>query len=229
MARLARLHVPGLPQLLVQRGSDRQTIFVDDADRDVFLRWLRDAAREQGVAIHAYVLMPDHFHLLATPSGERSVGRMLQSIGRRYVAHFNRRVGRSGTLWAGRYRSTVIDPDSYLVMAMRYIESNPVRANLVADPAGYHWSSCAHHVGIRPDPIVTDHPQYWALANTPFERQAAYRQLLDEPLAPSELAAIRASTHKGWMLAEPKAIARYVAEASRRPSLGVRGRPRSKD
>lgn len=225
MARLARLHVPGLPQLLVQRGNNRQSIFHDDADRRLFLGWLRDAAREHGVAIHAYVLMPDHFHLLATPPVEGAMGRMLQSLGRRYVAHFNRKSGRAGTLWEGRYRATVVDPERYLLAAMRYVETNPVRAGLAVEPMSYPWSSCAHHVGVHPDPLVSDHPVYWALANTPFERQAAYRQLLDEPMSAHALTTVRAAVHKGWMLADDAVAAHHAALATRRPRAARRGRP----
>ncbi len=225
MARLARLYVPGMPQLVVQRGINRQVLFNDPADFQAFRLWLRDAAREHGVALHAYVLMPDHFHLLATPPDERATGRMLQSVGRRYVAYFNRRNVRTGTLWEGRYRSTVVDPARYLIAVMRYLELNPVRAGLAAEAAKYPWSSCAHHVGIAPDLLITDHAVYWALGNTPFERQAQYRQALDEPLVAPVLARIRAAGHKGWMLGDQDFIAAQAPNASRRPAIAARGRP----
>lgn len=226
MARLARLYVPGLPQLVVQRGNNRQTIFHDAADYRAFLGWLRDAVREQGIALHAYALLPDHFHLLATPPDERAIGRALQSVGRRYVAYFNQRYARSGTLWEGRYRSTVLDPERYLIAAMRYLELSPVRAGLSAEPARYLWSSCAHHVGITQDLMVTDHPLYWALANMPFDRQALYRQALEEGPAAGECERIREATHKGWMLGDADFAGRHAATASRRPVIATRGRPR---
>ncbi len=226
MARLARLYVPGLPQLVAQRGNGKQPIFIEDADRKAFLGWLRDAAREHGVAVHAYVLMPDHFHLLGTPTHERSISRMLQSVGRRYVAYFNQRVGRTGTLWEGRYRSTVLDPDRYLLPVMRHVELNPVRAALTTDPTHYPWSSCAHHVGINSEPWLTDHPAYWGLANTPFDRQAAYRHLLEEAPSPGEIEAIRAAARKGWILGDEAFAARIEGSVSRRPLAAARGRPR---
>ena len=226
MARLARLYVPGLPQLVVQSGNNRQTIFHDAADYRAFMGWLRDAVREQGVALHAYALLPEHFHLLATPADERAIGRALQSVGRRYVAYFNQRYARSGTLWEGRYRSTVLDPDRYLIAAMRYVELGPVQAGLCTDPARYPWSSCAHHVGISQDLIVTDHSVYWALANMPFDRQALYRQALEEGLAADEEERLRAATQKGWMLGDAEFVERHAGAASRRPSIATRGRPR---
>lgn len=226
MARLARLYVPGLPQLIGQRGNNGQSIFLDDADRSAFLTWLRDAAREHGVAVHAYVLMPDHFHLAATPAEAHSISRMLQSVGRRYVAYFNHRTGRAGTLWEGRYRSTVLDPERHLLAVMRYIELNPVRAGLVAEPARYVWSSCAHHVGMRAEPWLTDHSVYWALANTPFDRQAAYRQRLEEAPSAAELDLIRTTARKGWLLGDESFAARVDAAASRRSMPAPRGRPK---
>lgn len=225
MARLARLYVPGMPQLLVQRGNNKQRIYSDDGERLFFLECLRDAIREYGVVMHAYVLMPDHFHLVATPSNDTGMGRALQSLGRRYVGWFNQKHGRTGTLWEGRYRSTVIDPDRYLLGVHVYVECNPVRAAMVEDAAAYRWSSAAHHLGLRSDPLITDHAAYWALGNTPFERQASYKSLLERVAMADELERIRAAMNKGWLLTDGTRDPSWLMDANRRPTSKARGRP----
>jgi putative transposase len=218
------LTIPGFPHHVIQRGSDRRAIFIDDADRERYLATLREIAAPVGVAIHAYVLMPNHIHLLVTPPLDGDVGRVVQSLGRRYVRWFNGRHGRTGALFEGRYRSTVVDADRYLLACMRYIELNPVRAGLAHGPAEFRWSSHAHHVGRAVDPLVNDHPVYWALGNTPFERQAAYRHLFEHEPPDDELAAIRRATHGGWLLGTPEMAARLAS--NRRPLARRAGRPR---
>ncbi len=173
--------------------------------------------------VHAYVLMPDHVHLLITPTEEGIAGGLMQRLGRRYVRYFNDRHARSGTLWEGRYRSTVIEPARYLLACYRYIERNPVRAGLVSEAAHYTWSSCRHHLGLASDPLLTDHACYWALGNTPFERQAAYGAMLEAGEPPAELAAIRYAAHTGWMLGQAgqSAMREPIAALRRLP----KGRP----
>lgn len=224
MSRLPRLYVPGLPQLILQRGNNRTPIFVDDADYRSYRDMLRDAARETGVPVHAWVLMPDHVHLLATPLEQGAAGAMMQRLGRRYVRYFNDRHQRSGTLWEGRYRSTVIEPVAWLLPAYRYIEQNPVRAGMVTEGPQYVWSSCRHHIGLVTDSFVTDHAFYWALGNTPFERQAAYRALVEAAPGAGELAAIRYAAHRGWMLGEADLASTGTANRRIRPL--PKGRPR---
>lgn len=226
MARLARLIVPNYPHHLIQRGNDQQLIFRDEEDYGVFLNWLRDAARRFKVAVHAYVLMPNHLHLLATPSDDTGLARMMQWVGRYYVPYFNRKYQRTGTLWQGRYRTTVIEPEPYLLACARYIELNPVRAELVASPDHYPWSSCAHHIGIKADPLVTDHTLYWALGNTPFEREAAYKGALSQPLKKEEIEAIRDATNKGWLLGTEQFKQSIAKNTTRRLSPVKKGRPR---
>jgi putative transposase len=225
MARLARLYVPGLPQLLVQRGNNRQQVFCDDTDRAQFILCLRDATREHHVALHAYVMLPDHFHLVATPADEAGMSKALQALGRRYVRWFNQRHARTGTLWEGRYRSTVMDPDRYLLAATRYVERNPVRAGLCTDAAAYRWSSARHHLGLTTDPMITDHAAFWALGNTPFERQAAYKALLDVDAQDAELQSIRTAMNQGWLLASGDMASAWWPMANRRPVARKRGRP----
>jgi putative transposase len=224
MARLPRLTLPGFPHHLIQRGNDRRRIFVDDADRERYLALLREIATQAGLAVHAYVLMPNHVHLLVTPAAAGDVGRAVQSLGRRYVRWFNDRHARTGALFEGRYRSTVVDADRYLLACMRYIELNPVRAALVSDPAEFRWSSHRHHTGRAVDALITDHPVYWGLGNTPFERQAAYLQLFEQGSPEAELDAIRRSTHGGWLLGASETVA--PLQPGRRLQARRAGRPR---
>ena len=200
MARLPRLVVPNQPHHIIQRGNDGQSVFRDAADYLEFLTRLREAAKQFKVAIHAYVLMPDHLHLLATPVDQDGLSRMMQWLGRYYVPYFNRKYARSGTLWQGRYRATVVDAERYLMTCCRYIETNPVRGGLVATVGDYPWSSYPHHIGLKSDPIITDHPLYWALGNTPFEREAAYKTLIEQGLSADEVAVVSDATLKGWAL-----------------------------
>jgi len=227
MARLPRLVLPGLAHHLIQRGNNHQPIVLDDEDRRQFLALLREAALTYKVALHAYVLMDNHVHLLATPAEAQGLSRMMQSLGRRYVAWFNQRHGRSGTLWEGRFRAAPIESERYLLACMRYIELNPLRAGLLLDDAGaYAWSSCAHHLGRRSDPLVTEHSMFWTLGNTPFEREAAYRELLEQGLGEAEVRALTDSALKGWPLGSASFLQGLAAQVERPLAPRKRGRPR---
>ena len=225
MGRLPRLYVSGMPQLILQRGNNRAPVFSDETDYRQYCLYLREAARETGAALHAYVLMPDHAHILATLPDEAGTGKLMQRLGRRYVRWFNDRHFRTGTLWEGRYRSTVIEPDAWLIATMRYIELNPVRTGWAAAPEHYLWSSCRHHLGIESDPLISDHACYWSLGNTPFERQAAYRSVLEGGAPPDELDSIRYAAHRGWMLGEVSCAITELAPNRRTTPLS-KGRPR---
>lgn len=225
MARLPRLVVPHYLHHIVQIGNDRQPIFREEEDYASFLRWVREAARQFKVAIHAYVLMPDHLHILATPSDETGLGRMMQWIGRHYVPYYNAKYQRSGTLWQGRYKATILEPDPYFLLCSRYIEMNPVRAGVVSSPDDYPWSSYPHHVGVKPDPVITDHPVFWRLGNTPFDREASYRQLLGQDLPRQDIDQITDATLKGWPLGSDTFKLGLSKVTSRRVSPAKRGRP----
>jgi putative transposase len=229
MARLPRLVLPGQPHHIIQRGNNRQAIVVDDKDRQHFLAMLRECALTHQVAIHAYVLMDNHVHLLATPQQVEGLSRMMQSLGRRYVGWFNHRHGRSGTLWEGRFRAAVIEGERHLLACARYIELNPLRAGMLMDAASFAWSSCAHHLGRRRDPLVTEHPMYWALGNTPFEREAAYRELLEQGLSDEEVEALTASALKGWPLGSAGFLQGLATQVDRPMRPRSRGRPRKRD
>jgi len=226
MARLPRLTAPGLPHHLIQRGNNRQSIFVDEVDCVRYLEDLSAVATVHGLAIHAYVLMPNHVHLLATPAGRDTLPRLMQALGRRYVRRFNSRHRRTGTLWEGRYRSTVVETDRYLLACMRYIELNPVRAGLVDQPAAYRWSSHRHQLGQAVDPLITEHAVYWSLGNTPFERQLSYRRFFEQEPDEKEISTIRNATHRGWALGDGGFIEEIAIKLGRR-AVPIRvGRPR---
>ena len=226
MARLARLAIDGCVHHVLQRGLDRRAVFRDETDFARMRADLGELCREHAVALHAYVLMPDHFHLLATPRAAADLSRLMQALGRRYVRWFNRRYERAGTLWEGRFRSTVVEPAPHLVDCLRYVEAHPARAGLIEDAAAYPWSSLLHHLGRQADPMITDHAAYWALGNTPFERQAAYARLVALPLEAPLLERIRRDTARGWPIASPDFIETLARATARRLVRRPVGRPR---
>ncbi|HVL77389.1 MAG TPA: transposase [Noviherbaspirillum sp.] len=228
MARLPRLVAPNQPHHVTQSGLDSLTIFRDAQDFQIFHGWLREAARQFKVSVHAYVVMPDHFQLLATPHDEHGLGRMMQWIGRKYVPYFNARYARQGTLWQGRYKATVVDASSYLLLCSRYIEQLPVRAGLALSVADYPWSSASHHAGLKPDALITDHAAYWALGNTPFAREAAYRALVDQNLSADEVGMLNGAVRRGWPLGPNSFQQDLARRLGRRVSPSRRGRPARK-
>jgi putative transposase len=185
MARQPRLDLPGIPQHIVQRGNNRLPCFLDDADRARYRQLLREALLATGCRLHAYVLMDNHVHLLATPPEAGAVGRMMHLLGRHYVGQFNARHGRTGTLWEGRYKACLVDGADYLLRCARYIDLNPVRARMTDDPAAFPWSSCAALCGLGDDPLLTPHPVQRSLGTE------AYRVMLDEAISDEDLAEIR--------------------------------------
>ena len=226
MARLPRLSVPGQPHHLLQRGNNGQPIFLDPADYDTMLALLTEHSRAQAVEVHGYVLLPNHLHVLATPVGERGLPRLMQAVGRGYVRYFNNRHGRSGTLWEGRYRSTVLQAERHLLDALVSIESEPVRAGLVSEAGAWTWSSHAHHVGTRADRLVRPHPLFWALGNTPFAREQAWAQRVRTGVSQAQQAALTESVLGGWALGDAAFIADLQTRAGRRVTKGQPGRPR---
>lgn len=226
MARLPRLTLPGHPHHIIQRGNNRQPIFAGTPDYETLLGLLEEYAKKLQVAIHAYVLMSNHLHLLATPSSAEGVPQMMQALGRSYVRYFNARQARTGTLWEGRYKSTLIQAERYLLACMVYIDLNPVRAGLVSDPADYPWSSHQHYIGRRSDRLVTPHPLYWELGNTPFAREAAYAELVRSGIGSEQQRALTDSTFHGWALGEANYVADLQRRTERRVSKGRPGRPK---
>lgn len=226
MARLPRLTLPGYPHHIIQRGNNRQPIFAGTPDYETLLGLLEEYARKFQVAIHAYVLMSNHLHLLATPTSAEGVPQMMQALGRSYVRYFNARQARTGTLWEGRYKSTLIQAERHLLACMVYIDLNPVRAGLVSDPADYPWSSHLHYIGRRSDRLITPHPLYWELGNTPFARDAAYAELVRSGIGFEHQRALTEATFHGWALGEADYVADLQRRTERRVSKGRPGRPR---
>lgn len=225
MARLPRLTLAGYPHHIIQRGNNRQVIFVDRQDFETMLALLAENARKFAVAIHAYVLMDNHFHLLATPNTAEALPLMMQAVGRSYVRYFNQRHGRSGTLWEGRYRSTLIETERYLMACMVYIDLNPVRAGRVTQPDAWPWSSHARCLGQRVDKLVTPHALYWALGNTPFAREAAYAVLVLTGISSSEQKALTEAVLSGWVLGGKNFVDDIQKKSLRRVTKAKPGRP----
>lgn len=224
MARLPRFPGAGLVHHVVQHGHNRQPIVVDDEDRRNWRALLGEALATTRVALHAWVLLPDHFHLVLTPAGEGDVGRLMQSLGRRYVSTFNRRHGRSGTLWDGRYRACLVEPGQEVLHSLRFVDAHLHRSGASEEQA-LAWSSLAHHLGRSRDPLLTDPPELWALGNTPFERQAAYAGLIEVGLPAGQVARIAAAVHRGWPLGSADFAAALAARTGRAASPRPRGRP----
>ena len=228
MARLPRLSLPDHPHHVIQRGNNRQVIFATTADHGRMLEILEENARKFQVAVHAYVLMSNHFHLLATPQTVDGLALMMQALGRSYVRYFNGTQQRTGTLWEGRFKSTLIQSERYLIACMVYLDLNPVRAGLCAAAPDYPWSSYGHYAGLRVDRLVTPHALYWELGNTPFAREAAYAEMVHVGINPVHQAALTSTVLSGWALGDLDFVANLQKRTQRRLSKAVPGRPLSK-
>ncbi len=191
MPRKPRMYLAGLPFHVIQRGNNRNKVFFADKDYSNYLDYLQDACRRYRVAVHAYVLMTNHVHLLMTPESEDGISRVMQSLGRRYVQHINVKYGRTGTLFEGRHKACPVDSDSYFLTCMRYIELNPVRAGMVAHPAGHRWSSYRANALSESNLIVTPHLVYLALGNNSSKRLDAYLRLFEQPIVDADIDRIR--------------------------------------
>jgi putative transposase len=225
MARQPRLTVADYPHHIVQRGNNKQAIFSGAADYQAMLALLLEAARQHNVSIHSYVLMTNHLHLLATPQDDVGLPLMMQHVGRSYVRLFNKTHGRTGTLFEGRYKSTLIQTERYLLACMAYIDLNPVRAGTAPLAQDYPWSSYAHYAGLRADPLVTPHPYFWSLGNTPFAREAAYAELVQNGLSTSTERALTNTTLRSWALGDEAFLADLEKSTKRQVRPGVKGRP----
>lgn len=225
MARLARVSLPGYPHHVIQRGNNRQAIFRSDADRGKMRSLLQENAVQFGIDVHAYVLMDNHLHLLATPRDGDGLSKMMQAVGRRYVRYFNDSHGRSGTLWEGRYKSALVQSERYLLACMVYMDLNPVRAGMVERAQDYPWSSHAHYIGLRNDRLVTPHALVWELGNTPFARESRYRELVQAGVSQEQRLALGQSVISGWALGDKRFIAHLQGRTPRRLTPSVPGRP----
>jgi putative transposase len=225
MARPPRLELPGIPLHVIQRGNNRAACFFGEVDRRFYLKCLHEAAVRRNCAIHAYVLMSNHIHLLVTPNERGSVARMLQDVGRRYVRIINAIHGRTGTLWEGRFKSSLVDSENYLMTCHRYIETNPVRAGLAAQAGAYAWSSHRHYSSSTPDKLITEHPVFVRLGASTVERRTAFCSLFDEPLDAGTLSRIRDAANTGSALGSERFLASTESVLGRRVRMPIRGRP----
>lgn len=200
MPRKPRFYLPGVPAHVVQRGNDRQAVFFSDDDYRAYLGWLREAALKHGCAVHAYVLMTNHVHLLLTPETKTSISRMIQHVGRHYVTYVNHQYGRSGTLWEGRHKGSLVHSERYALACYRYIEMNPVRAGMVRSPGEYPWSSYRANAYGRGPTWLQCLSEYRHLGRTDDERQQAYRELFRTVLEPEQVHDIRACVQTGTPL-----------------------------
>ena len=223
MARPPRLTIAGEMHHVLQRGHNRQAVFADARDRAAYLALLQEAAAQNGVAIHAYALLDAEVHLLASPARTESFSRLMQSLGRGYVSMFNRRHGRSGSLWAGRFSTRLIDGATLGLEAILYVESLPVMAGLVDAADEWPWSSALHHLGRRRDSLLSEHSSYWLQGNTPFERELAHAVKLRGGVA----AEFRGHFEKGsaHALGSPAFLARIAEQSGLALQIRPRGRP----
>lgn len=225
MARLTRITPAGVPVHIIQRGNNRQICFAADEDYIAYREWLTKYSREHGVGIHAWVLMTNHVHLLCTPDGDNSLSQMMQSLGRQYVRYFNQKYQRSGTLWEGRYKSCLIQEERYLLEVYRYIELNPLRANIVKNPGDYKWSSYqANGLGEKSE-LCTPHPEFLSLGLNSTERLSNYRTLLSHQTDNSLLEDIRLNCNKSMALGTDKFKNEMESITGRRLRPKKRGRP----
>lgn len=226
MGTRPRVTLAGVPVHIVQRGVDRQACFFTDADRVFYLDELAELAVACGCAIHAYVLMTNHVHLLLTPRGDDAPSRMMQRLGQRYVKAVNRAYGRTGTLWEGRFRSTVATDEAYVLACYRYIELNPVRAGMVAEPSAYPWSSHRINATGAPAGMLVAHDRFVALGTDGAARARAYRELFEVAVDEAELAEIRAATNGNYALGSARFRALIEAMLGRPVTPRPPGRPR---
>jgi putative transposase len=214
---------------VIVRGNNRSEIFCADADYQFYLEKLKLACDKHACQLHAYVLMTNHLHLLITPQEEQSIGKAMQMLGRYYVQYYNYTYRRTGTLWEGRYKATLIDSEAYLLTCMRYIELNPVRAGMVAHPADYPWSSYRSNAQGQANELVTPQLEYQRLGKTDEDRQAAYRQLFKHHIAESGLNEIRDATNKAWVLGDDRFKQRIQRQLERRVEPNAKGGDRKSE
>ncbi len=226
MARLPRLNLPNIPQHIVQRGNNRQAIFFHEDDYSVYLQYLREALSKNNCKLYGFVLMTNHVHLLVLGETSAGVSGLMQAVGRRYVRYVNATYQRSGTLFEGRFKSSLVDSERYLLTCMRYIELNPVRAGVAGDPVDYRWSSYQHHIGEYVMDWLAEPEEYRRLARSAQARALAYRELFKQPLAVADLEAIRSHLNKDCALGSSRFQDEIEVMVGRRAKIVGQGRPK---
>ncbi len=226
MARLPRISPVDVAVHIIQRGNNRQVCFASDEDHGAYTGWLQEYSQKHTVEIHAWVMMTNHVHLLCTPRQPGAISLMMQSLGRRYVRYFNYAYQRSGTLWEGRYKSCLVQDERYLLEVYRYIELNPVRAEMVTDPEEYRWSSHVVNAKGEASSLCTPHPEYLALGETSYERRESYRALFENHVERHDfLKEIRENTNKGLAMGHDRFKDEIETLTGRRVTAKKRGRP----
>jgi putative transposase len=225
MPRRPRLALPGIPWHIIQRGNNRSACFYDDSDCLFYLDTLAEQAEKYHCRIHAYVLMTNHVHLLLTPKEEDSAALLMKHLGQRYVQYINRSYRRTGTLWEGRFKSCLAQDETYVLTCHRYIELNPVRANMVDHPGDYRWSSYGANAEGKANSLLTPHPEYLGLGPSDGERRAAYRALFHAHLDPETLENIRNATNGNYVLGSSRFQEEIAHMLQRRVTPGRSGRP----
>ena len=223
MARQPRFVIPGQPQHVIQRGNNREVVFVADEDYQFYLEKLKDACDKYQCDTHAYVLMSNHVHLLITPHTKNGISKVMQTLGRYYVQYFNYQYRRTGTLWEGRYKATLLDSEQYLLTCSRYIELNPVRAGMVKSPEAYPWSSYQANALGKEDKLLVPHVVYQALGKGKAECCNNYRALFKYCIDKNQLNEIRNATNKSWVLGNDKFRAQIEALTNRQTTPKLKG------
>ena len=226
MPRRARLSIPGVPWHIIQRGNNRSACFFADEDYRLYLDHLNEQADKHGCEIHAYVLMTNHVHILLTPQAENSASLLMKHLGQRYVQYVNRIYRRSGTLWEGRFRSCLTQSEDYVLACYRYIELNPVRADMVKHPRDYPWSSYCYNAEGKVNDILTPHDQYFGLAVEELDRRKAYRSLFNTHVDVDIDDQIRSATNGNFVLGNKRFQEQIANSLGRRVTKGKAGRPK---
>jgi putative transposase len=226
LARKPRFSVPGVPQHVIQRGNNREPCFFSEMDCRRYLEVLQEMAKRNQCHVHAYVLMTNHVHILVTPFADHSISHLMQDLGRKYVRYINHSYKRSGTLWEGRFKASLVDSEAYLLTCMRYIEMNPVRANMVSHPGEYKWSSYHANAQDKDDIVITPHPLYEQLGMTKSDQQHAYRELFRYHLDYTTLHDIREALNQELVLGRDDFKEKIGQMTQRQTRPGLPGRPR---
>ncbi len=228
MARLPRVSPIGVAQHIIQRGNNHQVCFTQQQDYAAYISWLKNYSDKFSVNIHAWVLMTNHVHLLCTPQSNNGVSAMMQSLGRQYVRYFNDTYKRTGTLWEGRFKSCLVQDEQYLLQLYRYIELNPVRANMVDDPANYPWSSYQINGLGKESTLCTPHALYLSLGKDSSAQQTNYRQLFSSRIDGKLIDNIRHNTNRGMAIGNERFKQELEALTGKRMQPSKRGRPKNK-
>lgn len=226
MSRKPRFVLPGVPQHVIQRGNNREPCFYSNDDYVRYLEDLHDAAVKNHAVVHAYVLMTNHVHLLVTPAQPHSIAHMMQDLGRKYVRYINQTYQRTGTLWQGRYKASLVDSEAYLLTCMRYIEMNPVRAGMVEHPGEYRWSSYVKNTQGDNNALITHHPVYDSLGKDSDERCYAYGELFRHYIGNEQVHEIREALNKELVLGRDDFKDNIELMLHRQTRAGLKGRPR---